>query len=153
MNLSPQLPNGKFCVQQCLRGERPECYQNLRPNQFDLTYQVRATGRNLLGKRISVPGRPMLQDVDDEYVLARKLYGRQNLLEQLPGLADERPARFILGRARGFAHEHEVSARIAFTGHGILGRRVERAACARRDGLLEHLERVETRAAGAEQVT
>src|SRR5690242_14593166 len=61
MNLSPQLPNGKFCLEQSLRGERAEGDEHLRPNQFDLTYQIRAARGNLFRTRISVSGRSMLE--------------------------------------------------------------------------------------------
>src|SRR6476469_11198966 len=120
MNLSPQLPNGKFCIQQRLRGKGAERHEHLRPNQFDMTYQIRAARGNLFRTRVSVPGRAMLEDVDDEDVLACELDGGQNLFEQLSRLANERPTGFVLRRARRFSHEHKIGLRIPFTGDGIL---------------------------------
>ena len=59
----------------------------------------------------------------------------ENLCEQLPRRADERPPGFVFGRARRFADAHQVRVRIALARHGIRRRRVERTPRARRDVL------------------
>src|SRR5689334_21648320 len=68
MNLSPKLANRKLGLEQSLRGEGAQRDEYLRPDQFDLTYQIRAARRNLFWTRVSVAGRPVLQHVDDENV-------------------------------------------------------------------------------------
>src|SRR5690242_4025439 len=152
MNLSPQLPNGKFCIQQRLRGEGAQRYEHLWPNQFDLTYQVRAARRNLFGARVSVSGWPMFEDVDDEHVFARELDGGQNLFEELSRLTNEWSARFVLGRAGRLTDEHEIRLRTPLAWHRILGRRIQRTARAGRDRARDGVERVETRSARAEEI-
>src|SRR5690348_1301486 len=151
MNLSPQLPDGKLRVQQSLRGECAECDDDFRANELDLTYQVRPAGRNLFGARVSVPRRPVLQHVADEYVLPLELDCPENFLEKLAGLADEWAARFVLCRARCLSDEHEVRIGVAFARYRVFRGGVKWASRARRDCLLQGFERVEPRAAGAKQ--
>src|SRR5690242_3237720 len=152
MNLSPELPNGKLRVEKSLRGERTERDENLRPNQLDLTYQVRATGGNLFGTRVSVSGRPVLEHVDDENIFPREFDCGENLLEQLSGLTDERPPGLVFRGPRRLSDEHEVRFGISFAGHRVLCRCVQRTSRTRRDRLCDRIQRIERRAAGTEQL-
>ncbi len=83
----------------------------MRLDQLDLTEEVRLAGGDLLGQRIAVSGRSALQDVRDEDVRTRHPDAAEELVEELPGLADERDPLLVLVEARSFADEHDVRVR------------------------------------------
>src|SRR5215218_8326302 len=72
---APQLADRLLCVEQRLGGERPEGHDHLRPNQLELPDQVGAARLHLVGLRVAVVRRAVLQDVGDEDVLPRQLNG------------------------------------------------------------------------------
>ena len=58
--------------------------------QRDLPFQVRPAGRHFGRFRRAVAGRPALHGIGDvDVVAAREIEGRQHVVEQLAGLADE----------------------------------------------------------------
>ena len=63
--------------------------------------------------RVAVPGRAALDHVRDVDVLAGHADPAEQLVEELPGLADERVALLVLVEARRLADEHQVRLRVA----------------------------------------
>ncbi len=118
-----------------LGGEIPERRDELRLDELDLTEEMRLARRDLLGERVAIPGRTALEDVRDEDVGARELDARQQLVEKLPGLADERHTLLILVETRRFADEHQVGVRAPGAEHDLRSTLSERTAGAAR-GLL-----------------
>ena len=84
-----------------------------RVDQLDLPEEVWLAGRDLLGLRVAVARRAALQDVRDEDVGARQPDPAEQLVEQLPRLADERDALLVLVEAGRLADEHQVGVRAA----------------------------------------
>ena len=92
------------------------------------------------GSGSRLPRRPAFQDVDDEDVRPRQPDLAEQLVEQLPGLADERHALLVLVGPGRLADEHQVGVGVAGAeDHGLAGRGELRAARADRrlpvDGL------------------
>ena len=103
---------GRLSRQQ-FRREVPERRDELRLDQLDLAEEVRLAGGDLVRLRVAVPGRAALEDVRDEDVGASQPDSREQLVEQLPRLPDERDALLVLVEARRLADEHEVGVRAA----------------------------------------
>ena len=74
---------------------------------------------DLAGLGVAVAGRPALEDVRDEDVLARQSDALDQRGQELAGLAHERDALAVLVVARGLAHEHEVGVRVAAADHHL----------------------------------
>src|SRR3982751_949824 len=90
--------------------------------------------------RVAVAGRPALQDVRDVDVGARHADTFEQLLEELPGLADERDAELVLVESRRLADEHQVGARVARAEDDLCPALRESAARAAGDGRRVRLE-------------
>src|SRR5687768_993271 len=152
MHLASEFSDRQLRLQKSLRCEHPKSKDCFWPNEFNLTEQIWAAGGYFVGHRVAVARRAMLQHVADERVFALQVDCRENFGEQLTGGADERPARFILGRSRRFSDNHETGGRTALARHGVGGGRIERAARARPDRLSYRLQRVELCERAAEQL-
>ena len=139
----PAVHLGDACgvARQELGGEVAERADDLGPDDLDLPEQVRAAGLDLLRLRVAVVGRAALEDVGDVDLLARHADGREQLLEQLAGLAYERPALLVLVVAGRLSHEHQVGAGVSLAEHGLGARGPERAPGAALDLLTEGVER------------
>ena len=113
--------------------EVAERADQLGPDQRDLREQVRLAGADLGGQRVPVAGRPALEDVGDEDVLAAEADALQERGQQLARGADERDAEPVLVIAGGLADEHQVRGRVAVA-HDHLGAPLGagRSACSRR---------------------
>ena len=111
-----------------LRREVPERRDELRLDQLDLAEEVRLAGRDLLRERVAVPGRAALEDIRDEDVRARQLDPAEELVEQLPRLADERDALLVLVEPGRLADEHQVGVRASRAEHDLRAALRERAA-------------------------
>src|SRR6185312_691907 len=125
-----------------LCGERAERDDGRRSNDLQLAHQIRTARVDFDWKRVAIPGRPVLQHVDNEYVLACELDSLENFGEQLTGLADERAAGLVFTRARRLADAHETRCRAALTRHGMLGGSVEITLAAGADERLDVLYRL-----------
>ena len=79
VHLSTEFSYRRFCVQKSLRREGSKCNDYFGFYKFQLANKVWTASRDFIGKRISVSGRPMLQNVADEDVLSRQIHGRKNL--------------------------------------------------------------------------
>ena len=113
-----------------LGGVIAERTDHLRPDELDLPPKIRLAGRDLVRPRVAVVGRPALEHVGDEHLLAREPDGAEQLLEELAGLAHERPALLVLVVAGSLAHEHEVAGWVTLAGHRPGARGVQaRTAC------------------------
>ena len=91
----------------------PSVQIDLRLDQLDLAEEVALARGDLLGLRVAVPGRPALQDVRHEHVVAGEADPGEELAEQLAGGADERDPLLVLVEARRLADEHDVRGRRA----------------------------------------
>ncbi len=126
----PERPTG-----QELRREVAERRDDRRLDQLDLLEEVALAGLDLVGLRVAVPGRPALQDVRYVHVGTGHPDLREQLLEQLARLADERQPLPVLVEARRLADEHQVGVRIAGAEHHLCTALREPAARAAGDGL------------------
>src|SRR5450756_432426 len=109
---------------------------------------VTRAGGELRRARVAVVGRPALEHVGDEHLLAREPNGGEQLLQQLAGLAYEGSALLVLVVPRRLAHEHEVAGGVAFSGHGLCAGGVQLAEGARLDLRAEGGERGEVVVSG-----
>jgi hypothetical protein len=106
------------------------------PDDIDLLTQPRTAGFDLAGARGPVVAgrrvrrRPMLHDVRDVDVFARKPRVRQQLLEEPPRTADKRAPAEILLTAGALADHHDRRVRIPLAGHGVPGAAPQRTAAA-----------------------
>src|SRR5205807_2877896 len=103
----PRRPPG-----QELRCEVPERCDDARPNQLDLAPEMALAGLDLLRYRIAVTRWTAFQHVGDVDLFARESDAGEQLLEQLPGGADERDSLLVLVKAGRLAHEHQIGMRL-----------------------------------------
>src|SRR5215207_2171349 len=122
VHLAAQLPDGLLRVQQRLRGEGAPADDDLRLDELELPDEVRAARRDLVGRRVAVAGRAVLEHVGDEHILAPQLDRRKDLRQQLAARADERASRLVLGGPGSLADTDEVGVRVALARDGIGGR-------------------------------
>src|SRR4029077_14778813 len=97
---------------------------------------------HLLGERIAVLGRTVAHDVRDEDLAPIEPDAFEELIEQLPGGADERAALDVLVVSRGLAEEQDPGLRAALTGDRLLRAPVERAGRAGSDLIGQRDQRV-----------
>src|SRR5439155_2400881 len=102
-----------------LRREVAECRDDGGLDQLDLAEEVALARLDLVRLRVAVARRAALQHVRDVDVLPRHPDASKQLLEQLPGLADERETLLVLVESRRLADEQQVGARIAGTEHDL----------------------------------
>ena len=95
-------------TEQILRSYFSYRQDNLRLDQFDLAFQVVATGSRFARLRVAVIRRPAFQNVGDEHFFAALPNGEQHLVEQFPGPANEWLASTILFGSRRFANDQPV---------------------------------------------
>ena len=123
-----------------LRREVAERRDHARLDQLDLPEEIRLAGLDLVGHRVAVPGRAALDDVRHVDVGALEPDAGEQLVEELPGLADEREALLVLVEAGRLADEHEVGVRVADAEHDLRAALGEPAAGAARRLLLQRVE-------------
>ena len=121
---------GRGVGAQQLRGEVPERADHARLDQLELAVEPVLAGVDLARERVAVAGRPAHQRVRDEDVRARQADLVEQLLEQPPGLADERQALLVLVRAGRLADEHQVGVGVARAEDDRVARRRELRAAA-----------------------
>ena len=143
VHVAPEFSDRQLRLQQSLRSERPKSKDCFWSYEFKLSQEVRSARSNLVGHRIPVSRRPVLQNVTDKNVPSLQIDGGENLCEQLAGGADKWKSLLVLGCARRFADDHELSVCASRAGHRIGRGRVERATRARRDGSCHRVERIE----------
>src|SRR5207247_2471900 len=103
----------------------------LRLDQLDLTEQVALAGLDLLWHRVAVPRGPALDHVRDVDVLPGHADSAEELVEELPSLADERVALLVLVEAGRLADEHQLGLGVAHAEDDLgaaLGKAAARAA-------------------------
>jgi len=96
-----------------LRREVAERSDELRLDQLYLAEEVPFSCLDLVRHRIAVPGRPALDHVRDVHVVAGHADPTQELVQELPRLADERVALLVFVEARRLADEHQLGLRVA----------------------------------------
>ena len=118
-----------------------EGHHDRRVEDLELAAQVRRAGRDLVGLRVAIVGRPALDDVRDEHVLATPADVREELDQQVAGPTDERPALAVLVEARALADEHDLGLGVALARDRAGPRRVQPAVRADPDLRGDGLER------------
>ena len=114
-------------LQDELRGKLTERDQDFRVDGARLLTKERRAGLDFLGSRVAVSGRATLQHVGDEHVLAAQTGAPEQLVEVVPGGADERLALQILVFARCLADEHHTCVRVADAEHRLRAAIAQRA--------------------------
>ena len=103
---------GRVAAEQ-LGGEVAERADDPRLDQPHLLEQVGPAGLDLQRLRVAVAGRAGLQHVGDEDLLAREPDLFQQLVQQLPGAADEGQPLAVLFGPRRLADEHQLGVGVA----------------------------------------
>src|SRR5690606_5889669 len=86
----------------------------------------------------AIVGRAAFDRIGDVHILrALEPQGPKHIVEQAPGLADERLAALILFRARPLPYEHPARLTIAHAGNGLLAALAKHTRTAGPDGVLE----------------
>src|SRR5919197_5697465 len=88
---------------------------------------------DLVRRGVPVPGRAAFQDVRYVHVRAGEADAAQERVEQLPRLADEGLALFVLVEPRRLADEHQIGVRVANAEHDLRSRLGEPALRTARD--------------------
>jgi hypothetical protein len=115
-----------------LRREVAEGRDHARLDQIHLLLEPRPARVDLLRLRVAVAGRAALEDVRDEDVVAVHPDLAEELVQELPGAADERhPLAVLLGSGR-LADEHQVGVGVARPEDDGVAPDRERALLARR---------------------
>ena len=112
----------------CLAAAPPEQDHELGRHQLHLALEERPAHLRLLRRGRAVSGRAPVDDVGDVDVRFAQTDGRQHLVEQLAGAADERLAFQVLVAAGRLADQHQPRLRRAAVEAEVLGRRLEAAA-------------------------
>ena len=76
--------------------------------------QKRLTGGNFVGLRVAILRRPTFDDIGDINLFPPELDRLDDLVQQLPGLADERLALKVFVPSRGFADEDQLGLRVSY---------------------------------------
>ena len=112
-----------------------------RVEHLELAAQERGAGGDLVGLRVAVARRPALDHVGDEHVLALPADRLDELGQESPGGADERPAGLVLIATGTLADDHDLGFRVALAGDRPGPLLVEPAAGANGDLRGDGLER------------
>ena len=104
---------------------RRRAARELGRHQLDLALEERAADLRLLRGRRAVSGRTPVDDVGDVHVRLAQPDGREHLVEQLAGAADERLALQVLVAAGRLADQHEAGLGCAAVEAQVLGRGLE----------------------------
>ena len=96
-----------------LRREVAQSGDDLGLDELDLAKQMALAGLDLVGHGIAVARRAAFQDIGHEDQVPTEPDPGEELVEELPRLADERKALLVLVEARCFADEHQVGVRVA----------------------------------------
>src|SRR4051794_37168709 len=102
---------------QQLRREVPERRDHTRLDQLHLFLQVGPARVDLLRLRVAVAGRPALEDVRDEDVLALQADAVQQLAEQPSGPSDEGQSLAVLLSTGSLPDEDQVGVGVARAEH------------------------------------
>jgi hypothetical protein len=102
---------------------------NLGVNQFNLTVEVFAAGRDFGWGRIAIVWRPAFHHISDVNFLSIPIsaHGREEPLQKKAGRAHERPAFFIFPKTGPLAYEHYVGLGISFSRYGLGASDMQRA--------------------------
>src|SRR5205085_8335120 len=86
----------------------PERHDHFRLYDLDLLLEILPARFDFVSLWIAVVRWPVLHDVRDEHLLAVEPDRSQQLVEELSGGADKRPALLVLVELGPFADEHDV---------------------------------------------
>src|SRR3989337_2882296 len=118
------------------QGVAPQAHDDPGLYQLDLPLEVLSAGIDLPGERVAVVRRATLDDVRDEHLVAAQTDGRDQLVQEAPGRADQGARLLVLVEARRLAHEQHFGVRWAFTGDSVGAGAAEVAVRAGGDSLV-----------------
>src|SRR5262249_27025344 len=111
-----------------LRGREEACHRvaaeshdHLGIDRLDLAPQIVRAGRDLLGQRITILGRAVLDYVRDENGAAVEADSAKQLVEELARGADKRSALLVFTIAWRLTDEHHLGRRASLARYAILG--------------------------------
>src|SRR5690606_20092396 len=104
---------------------RAEQKQKLRLNKLDLPHKEWPADQCLLRRRCPVTRWTPVDDVGDVDVRLAEPNGRQHLIKQLPGAADNRLALEVLLTPGSLADDHDASCGRPTIEAQVLGRRTQ----------------------------
>jgi len=108
-------------------------HDHARLEHLEVAPEPHVAGRNFLGQRVAVLGRPVAHDIGDENLAAVEPNAGEELVEELAGGADERLPLEVFVVPRRLAQEEDAGVRRAIPGDGLARAPVERAGCAGAD--------------------
>ena len=130
MEPSSKLADRFFCLEQSVSGVRTEGNNYFGPDSLELPLQERKTFRYLIRLRIAVTGRSTFQNIAYKDILAPEAHSVDYLFEKLSGPPYERTALSVFIGPGRFAHENQLSIRVAFAGDRIRPRFAKAALAA-----------------------
>ena len=142
LGLPVQARDAGGVAAQELRGEVAQRAHDERLDQLDLLEEVGGAVLDLGRLGIAIARRAAFQEVQDEHLPAVQPDLPEQLVQQLPRLADEGQALPVLVGSRGLAHEHQVGIRVAVPEHhggAGVSQRTARALPGLEPDLLERL--------------
>src|SRR5260221_2540421 len=131
-----------FAGEELVHGVPAERDHDLRLEDREVPLEPDVTGRDLLGERIAVLGRPVPHDVRDEDLAAVETDPVEQLVEELAGGPHERAALDVLVVAGRFTEKEDPRLRAPLTRGRLASAPVERAGGAGADLIGERGERV-----------
>src|SRR5712691_9426911 len=114
-------------------------------DQLDLLPEVAFARLDLVRQGVTVAGRTAFQGVTHEDIAARESDAREQRVEELPRLADERDALLVLVEAGRLSDEHQVCLRVPRAEDDLCPALGEPALRAARNGVGEDGELVHSR--------
>ena len=106
---------------------------NFRFYNFELPLQKWNAGHDFFRTRVAVVGRAAFEHVANKNILSQQTHRGDDLIKELAGAADKRPALLIFVTAGSFTYKHYLRIGITFAGHGISSCLAQRAAAALSD--------------------
>ncbi|OPX93510.1 MAG: hypothetical protein A4E58_02924 [Syntrophorhabdus sp. PtaB.Bin006] len=105
---APYLGDSFIHVEKCIIGMSPEGANDLWSYKLQLGKEIRFTRINLRLFRVSVVGRPALEDIADIYVFPPQTDSLYQLVKKLACPADKGSSQPILLFSGGFSHENKL---------------------------------------------
>jgi hypothetical protein len=108
LHLAVDAGDPELLAGQKLRREVAEGRHHLRLDELDLAKEMALAGLDLVRHRVTVPRRTTFQDVGDKDHVPGEVDPGEQLIEELPRLADEREALLVLVKPGRLPDEHQV---------------------------------------------
>src|SRR6266508_1217354 len=129
-----------------------ERHDDARLQHLEVALQPDVARGDLLRQRVAVLRRPVADDVGDEHLAAVQTDAGEELVEQLPRGAHERPSLLVLVIAGRLTEEEDPRFGTAFARNGLTSAAMERARgaraylCGERPEIIDHSDTIMARA-------